>query len=78
VEGYASLLDSAIERLPAIVVGKEFIDQMSRFIDAQILEKTLHQADFLNYLTTTVTGIFKTMKEHLEPMSKDDTPSFRM
>ena len=43
---YAGKVDSMIARLPEIVRGKDFTDQMSRFIPLQIHERTLLKEKF--------------------------------
>jgi predicted nucleotidyltransferase component of viral defense system len=58
VEGYDELIDQAINRIPSIVKSKEFKDQMSRFIDQAVMERTLNQPGHLDYLSETVSRLF--------------------
>lgn len=46
VRRYREMAASLIERLPAIVHGKEFKDQMSRFIPMEVQERTLLKEKF--------------------------------
>ena len=39
IEDYPQLLEDAISRLPDLIDGKPFVDQMTRFIDAETLER---------------------------------------
>jgi hypothetical protein len=50
VENYESLATGLIERLPDIVHGKEFRDQMSRFIPRDVQGRTLLKERFLELL----------------------------
>ncbi|MGH8242169.1 MAG: nucleotidyl transferase AbiEii/AbiGii toxin family protein [Steroidobacteraceae bacterium] len=50
VEDYDRLTGQLIERLPEIVHGKEFRDQMSRFIARDVQERTLLKERFLELL----------------------------
>jgi predicted nucleotidyltransferase component of viral defense system len=50
VTDYGALTAQVIERLPAIVHGKEFRDQMSRFIPREVQERTLLKERFLELL----------------------------
>lgn len=58
VEGYDTMLDLAIEQIPAIVQGKAFKAQMSRFIDKATLARTLDQPGHLDYLSASVGKLF--------------------
>ena len=62
VEDYAGLLDRAINAIPAIVKSREFKSQMTRFIDSATVAKTLANEGYLDYLTTSVGGLFAEMK----------------
>lgn len=48
--GYSALAAQLIDRLPAIIRGKEFRDQMSRFIPQDVQERTLLKDKFLALL----------------------------
>jgi predicted nucleotidyltransferase component of viral defense system len=76
VEDYPNLLDEAIERLPELVEGQGFLTQMTRFIDAQTISRTLALPGFRDYLKSTVRGVLQEMAEHLHGRRK--THTFRM
>ncbi len=78
ITNYAELLGHAIERLPAIVKSKQFKDQMSRFIDAQTFAKGLDDERFLDYLVSTVGGIFNQMNAHLSSVDAPTSFEFKM
>jgi predicted nucleotidyltransferase component of viral defense system len=48
-----------IERLPRIIEGKEFKDQMSRFIPSDVQERTLFKDKFLTLLVNETTRALK-------------------
>jgi len=78
IENYEQLLDDAIERLPGLIDGKPFIDQMIRFIDAETIARTLRELKFADYLKGTVGGVLKGMAAHLKDVRDDQGYSFRM
>ena len=51
VTDYSTLSAQLISRLPGIIRGKEFRDQMSRFIPLDVQERTLLKDKFLELLT---------------------------
>lgn len=65
IADYKQLLENAIDRLPGIIEGKPFVDQMSRFIDADTLARTLRDPRFGDYLKSTVAHVFNAMAAHL-------------
>lgn len=75
---YDSQLDNAISRLPGIVQSQAFKDQMRRFLDAETFEKRLGDSRFLDYLTSTVGGIFNNMKSYLSPASTPSLADFKI
>ncbi|MGE4593340.1 hypothetical protein [Alcaligenes sp.] len=60
------MLDQTIAQLPEIVKSREFMAQMSRFIDSITVAKTLANESYLDYLSTSVGGLFAAMKTALE------------
>ncbi len=50
VPGYGELTSGLVDRLPGIIHGKEFRDQMSRFIPQDVQERTLLKDKFLEML----------------------------
>lgn len=78
IEGYARLLENAAVRLPGVIEGKPFLDQMSRFIDAETVARTLQVAGFAGYLRNTVGQVFDAMSAHLHGKPDDRVDRFRM
>jgi len=66
VVNYPGLLDLALKQLPEIVKSRAFMAQMSRFIDSATVAKTLAIESYLDYLSTSVGGLFVAMKTALE------------
>ncbi|NWA62158.1 nucleotidyl transferase AbiEii/AbiGii toxin family protein [Pantoea sp. B9002] len=65
VINYSGLVEHAIKQLPDIIRSREFNAQMSRFIDSATLARTLSVESYLNYLDTSVRGLFMEMKAAL-------------
>lgn len=78
IEGYARLLEDAISRLPDLIDGKPFVNQMTRFIDAETLARTLHDPKFAAYLKTTVGQVFHSMASHLNETGSESAQGFTM
>lgn len=54
VEKYPEKLNDIINRLDSIVRGREFMDEMSRFIPVDVQERTLKKDKFLEFLVNEV------------------------
>ena len=78
IEGYEQLLEDAIGRLPGLIDGKPFVDQMTRFIDADTLARTLRDPRFGDYLKTTVGQVFNSMAAHLNETRDEAGHGFKM
>lgn len=74
VSGFAALLKNAEQRLPLIVAGEDFMNQMVRFIDADTLKETIHKPDFVAQMQADVISMFSSMAPQLvskpEPAAK--------
>lgn len=76
---FPGLLAAAIARVPGIVTGKPFKDQMLRFIDSDTIAKTLDNREFLDYLTTNVSGLLSRLASYLaDPHSQGESYVFKM
>lgn len=62
VDAYPDLLERAIQQIPKIVNSREFKSQMTRFIDSTTLGKTLANDAYLDYLASSVEGLFAQMR----------------
>ena len=56
---YSANAERLIERLPQIIAGKEFRDQMLRFIPADVQERTLLKDKFLTLLVNETTNALR-------------------
>lgn len=60
---YAMLLDSAIERIPALVKGQAFKAQMTRFIDSATVARMLATEAQLDYLAHSAQSVFSSLRD---------------
>ena len=65
VHGYPALLDSLIERAPDIIAGKEFRDQMKRFLPEDQYQRSFANPSFERYLTATIGELCRELKDGL-------------
>ena len=63
VEHYATKVDQLIERLPDIIRGKEFKDQMARFLPQELQDRALRNENFLAVMQHEVTRLLKRAKQ---------------
>ncbi len=63
VEHYATKVDQLIERLPDIIRGKEFKDQMARFLPQELQDRALRNENFLAVMQNEVTRLLKKAKQ---------------
>lgn len=78
IDHYAHLLDDAVVRLPELIDGKPFIEQMVRFIDADTIGRTLNDPGFCAYLKSTVGQVFGSMAAYLRDEPSVPAHGFRM
>lgn len=78
IEDYAQLLEDAISRLPDLIDGKPFVEQMTRFIDADTLARTLREPRFAEYLKNTVGQVLNSMAAHLNEALNKAGHGFKM
>lgn len=77
LDDYPVRLDKMLARIPGIIAGKSFHDEMKRFLPADVYERTLGQDKFQTYLTATLTDQLITVKTALG-LEQSAEPSFRM
>lgn len=78
INDYKQLLKDAIDRLPMLIDSKEFVDQMTRFIDSETLNRTLREPKFAEYLKNTVGQLLNAMATHLDQANSDSLSDFKM
>lgn len=65
VSDFAMLLNNAVERLPLIVAGEYFMNQMTRFVDADTRKKTIQNPEFVAKMQADVMSMFTSMAPRL-------------
>ena len=65
VSGFDVLLKNAEQRLPEIIKGQDFMNQMNRFIDSNTLKETIHKSGFLSKMQVNVISMFTKMAPQL-------------
>ena len=73
VVGYVALLDSLIERVPAIIAGQAFQDQMKRFLPEDRHQRSFGNPNFERFLTGSIGELCGQLKSGLA-MQRSDTP----
>lgn len=59
VEDYSGKVATMLARLPDIIKGDTFRNEMSRFIPQDVQERTLHKEKFFIFLTAEITGLLQ-------------------
>lgn len=77
IEDYEAKLDVMIGRLPEIIKGKPFRDEMNRFLPADVIERTLAKEKFSDFLQSRITGLLTEVRNKLDP-NQSGSPSFSM
>jgi predicted nucleotidyltransferase component of viral defense system len=75
IEGYEVMLGTMIGRIPEIVAGNQFKDEMRRFTPSNIYERTLGQEKFEHFLVKNITQILKGLQSQISGRS---SPEFVM
>lgn len=70
IADYRALLSNAIERLTEIVRSAPFRAQMSRFVDAESIGRTLANSEYLDYTAAEVGRQLSMMMRNLSPGAK--------
>ncbi|PWQ99577.1 nucleotidyl transferase AbiEii/AbiGii toxin family protein [Leucothrix arctica] len=73
ISDYLTKLDEMRERLPDIIHGKPFQDEMSRFIPMDVQERTLLKDGFYAYLLQETQEILVNVKREISESSKGET-----
>lgn len=59
VEDYSGKVATMLARLPDIIKGDAFRNEMARFIPQDVQERTLHKEKFFIFLTAEITGLLQ-------------------
>lgn len=74
VDDYEGLVQAFLDKLPDILNGDEFSDQMRRFLPEDVVGRTLDQDGFIDHLRSSVT---KLLTESAQ-LNAGSSPSFSM
>ncbi|MGO3055762.1 MAG: nucleotidyl transferase AbiEii/AbiGii toxin family protein [Halomonas sp.] len=77
LDDYPIRLNKMLARIPGIIAGKNFHDEMGRFLPTDVYERTLGQGKFQSYLAATLTDQLTTVQKALG-LEQSAEPSFRM
>lgn len=77
IENYDDKLADMLGRVPGIIDSKPFQSEMSRFLPADVYERTFSQAQFAEFLKRRVTGLMMDLQDARNP-APSDGPSFTM
>jgi predicted nucleotidyltransferase component of viral defense system len=78
IVGFAELLQARINSLSDIVNGKEFAEEMRRFLPGDVFSRTLATSKFKVYLTSTLTRLHKELALFLSENSVTTEDEFKM
>ena len=78
IEDFEAMLTSLLERLPVIVNSDGFKQQMERFLPSNVVERTLAEAKFVQYLEITLTKLFSDVTKAMYGEKKCDNHEFIM
>ena len=77
IADYETKLEDIIGRLPEIIKGKPFRDEMNRFLPADVIERTLAKDKFSDFLQSRVGSLLTQVRDELD-VDQSDSPSFLM
>ena len=66
IADYGAQLDAMRKRLPDIVHGNRFADEMSRFLPGDVQQRTLEKPKFLDFLVAEIDGLLAEVREELQ------------
>jgi hypothetical protein len=72
IDDYLGKLDETWQRLPEIIHGQRFREEMSRFIPRDVQERTLDKAKFLDFLVSETGSMLHEVKHELSREESDD------
>lgn len=62
---YSGMLELMINKLPNIITGSDFKNEIKRFLPTDVYDRTLGKEKFEGFLINTVTGLFTELKQKL-------------
>ncbi len=76
LQDYTQMLERMTAKIPNIVSGSEFKNEMKRFLPTDVFDRTLGKNKFEGFLINTVTTLLTDVKQHLN--SEQVEPEFKM
>jgi predicted nucleotidyltransferase component of viral defense system len=77
IEDYGKKLEKTISGLPEIIRGKSFRDEMNRFLPRDVIERTLAQKKFTEFLQNRVASLLEKVRDEIDSYQSADS-SFLM
>ncbi len=78
IENYEDMLKSLLGRLSVIVRSANFKQQMERFLPSNVIERTLDEKKFIQYIDNTLMKLFSTVNLNIYNQAAKQEPEFRM
>ncbi|PQQ38410.1 nucleotidyl transferase AbiEii/AbiGii toxin family protein [Photorhabdus laumondii] len=69
---YPDKLANILTRLPAIIKGDAFLNEMQRFIPQDVQKRTLHKEKFFTFLTTEIADMLQRVQNSLNSCSTSE------
>jgi hypothetical protein len=66
ISDYQDRLEAMERRLPDIIYGQQFKEEMARFIPMDVQERTLRKDKFYDFLVVEIRGLLQSLKENLD------------
>lgn len=77
IEGFTELLDTRIASIESIVNGRDFDQEMKRFLSQEAYDRTLGKDKFREFLISNLVGLLSSAKKELS-MQVDHRTEFRL
>ena len=77
IEGFIELLDTRIASIESIVNGRDFDQEMKRFLSQEAYDRTLGKDKFREFLISNLVGLLSSAKKELS-MQMDHRTEFRL
>ncbi|MBM7072408.1 nucleotidyl transferase AbiEii/AbiGii toxin family protein [Shewanella sp. 202IG2-18] len=78
LDTFETMLNTLILKLKQIVISNEFKQQMERFLPTDVVERTLEEPKFIQYLENTLLKLFKDVAQSLYQSSSAAEIEFKM
>jgi len=72
IDDYLGKLVVMVERLPEIIHGEKFKQEMKRFLPEEVQQRTLQKEKFVGFLITEIQGLLNDVKSRISGQQLDD------